>query len=116
MVAAVGHPRWADSPPDPSTYRAPRGRSISEARAEQDRAAGGRDRRLVRLTDGRISTGSIELKFLGGRRVYAYLRYTSDGRTVARYVGEAPGATREERLSAAWAAAHAQGLLREPDS
>jgi DNA mismatch endonuclease (patch repair protein) len=81
-----------------------------EAVAEQDRAAGGADRRAVRLPGGRTATGSVELKFLGGRRIYAYLRYIRDGRTVATYVGEAPGATREERLRVAWAKVHADGL------
>jgi DNA mismatch endonuclease (patch repair protein) len=105
------HPRWADGPLDPTTYKPAKGRPISEARAEQDRAAGGAHRRIVRLAGGGQSRASIDLKHLGGRRIYAYLRYTEDGRSVARYVGEAPGETREERLAAAWAIARRDGLL-----
>jgi DNA mismatch endonuclease (patch repair protein) len=110
-VGVTQHPRWADATPEDATWRAPRGRRIAEARAEQDRAAGGADRRAIRFADGSRSTGSVELKLLGGRRIYAYLRYTREGRTVVAYVGEARGETREERLRAAWTKVHADGLL-----
>jgi len=85
---------------------------MAEAVAEQDDAAGGAGQRVVTLDGGRRSTGSIELKFLGGRRIYAYLRYTDNGRTVAVYVGEATGETRMERLRSAWRIVHARGLTR----
>jgi hypothetical protein len=106
------HPRWADDPPDPETYRAQPGRSRNAAVAEQDLAAGGLSRR-VRLPDGTQRTASVELKFLGGRRVYAYLRYQNQGRTVTTYLGEAPGRDRVERLRVAWRIARARGLLDE---
>jgi len=106
------HPRWAAEKPHSSTWRAPRGRSRAEAIAEQDRAAGGGNRRVVALPDGGRSTGSIELKLLGGRRVYAYLRYTQNRRTVAVYVGEATGQTRAERLRSAWRIVHNRALTR----
>jgi DNA mismatch endonuclease, patch repair protein len=67
---------------------------------------------MVRLPDGRTASGSIALKFLDGRRIYAYLRYSIDGRTRAVYVGEAPGETREDRLRVAWSKVHAAGLTR----
>lgn len=106
------HSRWAPEVPADDTFRAPPGRSIAEASAEQDEAAGGRERRLVRLPDGTRSLASIELKRVSGRRrIYGYLRYTHEGRTVARYVGQAPGDTRTERLRAAWSAARSRGLV-----
>ncbi len=109
------HPRWADAVPEPSTYKAPPGRTRAEAVAEQDAAAGGRNTRRVALSDGGVALASIELKFLGGRRIYAYLRYMRGGRTVSRYVGDAAGDTRRERLSRAWARAVDLGLLRDDD-
>ena len=107
----MSHPRWADRVPAPETYRAPKERSRPEIVAEQDEAAGGRKRRKVILPDGGEATASIELKFLGGRRIYAYLRYIRGRRTVSTYVGEAPGRTRAERLQSAWKKARADRLL-----
>jgi len=68
------------------------------------------------LAGKRRACASIELKHVNSkRRIYAYLRYSIDGRTVNRYVGEAHGATREEHLCEAWKAAHALRLL-DPDA
>jgi hypothetical protein len=82
---------------------------MSEAVAEQDVTAAGS--RVLQLPEGGTATASIELKFIGGRRIYAYLRYMTNGKTISRYVGEAPGSSREERLRAAWALAREKGLL-----
>jgi DNA mismatch endonuclease, patch repair protein len=90
------------------------GRSSRAARAaEQDRAAGGRDRRRVQLGDDETAIGSIELKrpWKPSEATYAYLRYSQGGRTVTRYVGKATATTREEALRLGWALAHAKGLL-----
>lgn len=113
MGAVSEHPRWAASAADSETYRAPPGRNILEAVAEQDDTAGGMDNRRVVLPEGGQATGSVELKSLG-RRVYAYLRYQRDGRTVSVYIGEAPGSSRDERLRTAWRMVQARDLIR-PD-
>lgn len=103
---------WAPSRPAEESYRSDPGMSPAECRAQQDRAAGGRDRRLLPLPSGRCATASIELKlWKDSRRVYAYLRHQQDGRTVSRYVGEATAPTREEALARAWRLARAKGLL-----
>jgi DNA mismatch endonuclease (patch repair protein) len=68
---------------------------------------------MVTLPDGGQATASVELKFLGGRRVYAYLRHTEGGRTVSRYVGEVPGKDREERRRGAWRQAREKRLLAD---
>jgi DNA mismatch endonuclease (patch repair protein) len=108
------HPKWATVKPDPSSWKPRPGRSRKETAAEQDGAAGGRGCRLVPVASGLSATASIELKDLGGRRVYAYLRYSVGGRTVCVYVGEAAGSTRLERLTSAWEQARERGLL-QPD-
>lgn len=54
--------------------------------------------------------GRFELKFLRGRRVYAYLRYQTGGKTVDRYTSEAPGSDREEPLRLAWS----KGAVKRP--
>jgi DNA mismatch endonuclease, patch repair protein len=81
--------------------------------AEQDQAAGGRERRRVQLGDSESALGSIELKqpWKPRGRIYAYLRYSHRGRTITKYVGSASAATREEALKLGWRIAHEKGLL-----
>jgi len=103
--------RWARAAPSPETWRPSPGQPHERAVAEQDRAAGGRLRRSVLLDDGQTATASVELKMPGGRRIYGYLRYSRDGQTVNRYVGNAPGKTRQERLAHVWRLARKRGML-----
>lgn len=108
------HPNWADTVPESDSWRAPRGRSLKEAAREQDEAAGGRSRRIIALPEGHAATASVELKLLPkGRRIYAYLRYNRDGRTVNVYVGQTAGESRVQRLRHAWQQVHARDLLRD---
>jgi len=81
--------------------------------AEQDQAAGGRERRRVQLGGGETALGSIELKqpWKPRGRIYAYLRYSHHGRTITKYVGNATATTREEALRLGWRIVHAKGLL-----
>ena len=82
----------------------------SQQAAEQDKAAGGRSARTVRLLDGR----TIRLKHLPkSRRIYAYLRYSVDGQTRTKYAGDATADTREKALKQAWSQAQADGLMVE---
>ena len=74
---------------DPTTYRPPPGLSIADRTAEQDRAAGGHDARLVTRADGTAVLGSVALRcFAKRRRVYAYLRWTAGHGTTERYLGD----------------------------
>ncbi|WP_301126659.1 very short patch repair endonuclease [Streptomyces cacaoi] len=82
--------------------------------AEQDRAAGGQHRRAVDVGQGRFARASIALRlYQRTRRIRAYLRWSDDGRTRERYVGEVDGSTRAANLRQAWAAAWALDLLTE---
>lgn len=81
---------------------------------EQDRAAGGRGQRAVDLGDGRYARASITLKlYRRTRRIRAYLRWSQDGRTRARYVCEVDHQTRKENLTEAWREARRKGLVTE---
>lgn len=81
---------------------------------EQDKAAGGRAARTVKLLEGGTATASIRLKHLPkSRRVYAYLRYSVDGKTRTKYVGDATASTREKALKQAWSQARTDGLMIE---
>ncbi len=91
--------------------------SPKERREEQDRAAGGREWRLVHLPDGSTATASVRLiLFKKARRLYAYLHYKAGGRNVTRYIGQATADDRAEALRIAWELAHERGMLTPQDS
>ena len=100
--------------PEERTWRGKAGRSPAQVTAEQDRAAGGRERRTVALGDGRCARASVELKMLSRqRRIRAYLRWYDRGKSHAVYVGEVAEATRSANLRRAWSMARERGLLSE---
>ncbi|MFL6144328.1 MAG: very short patch repair endonuclease [Labedaea sp.] len=77
--------------------------SRAASAAEQDKAAGGAERRQIFLSDGRVATASICLRVLPkSRRIYAYLRWSDAGKTTERYICQVHGATRRENLASAW--------------
>lgn len=94
---------------DPA-WRALSPRPRTEAVDEQDRAAGGRDARLVSLENGASRYASIELK-RGHKQIYAYLRYSVGGKTVNRYVCHVGHPSRFENLRQAWSYALERNLL-----
>jgi DNA mismatch endonuclease (patch repair protein) len=105
--------RWRSHSPTDAAWRPRANLTRAERSAEQDCAAGGHEARVVEWPDGRIASASIELKALPkSRRLYAYLRFSADGRTRNRYVGEVGESTREANLMQAWRLAHEKGLLR----
>ncbi len=78
------------------------GRSSRDFSEEQDRAAGGRERRRVVTSDGRHVHASVVLK-KPSNRLYAYIRYSIDGRTWTKYVGDVSAAQdRPDALRIAW--------------
>jgi DNA mismatch endonuclease (patch repair protein) len=104
--------RWKDQPPDERAWKGRPGLTRAARTAEQDRAAGGRDHRLVDLGDDRTARASVELKVLPRtRRIRAYLRWSDNGRTRERYLGEVSETTRERNLALAWRMAHEQQLV-----
>ena len=102
---------WASHEPDSELTRSPASRE--ERIAEQDAAAGGRARRQVHLPDGGLATASVSLvKVKNGRRIYAYVRYKTGGKTVQRYAGDTtPATTRPEALAAGWRLVREKALL-----
>ncbi|TXK43996.1 very short patch repair endonuclease [Nonomuraea sp. C10] len=114
MGAVSGSGQWRDKPPPERAWKGRKGRSREVASAEQDRAAGGRQRRMVHLGDGRYACASIYLKLLPKtRRIRAYLRWSDKGRSPTRYIGEVNHGSREENLAQAWRMASEQGLAGE---
>jgi DNA mismatch endonuclease (patch repair protein) len=114
-AAEAASGRWKDKPPPDRVWRGRPGLTRAQRTAEQDRAAGGNDRRLVDLGDGRTAQASIELKVLPRtRRIRAYLRWSDKGRSPTKYIGEVNEATRMRNLEAAWRRAHERELLLAP--
>lgn len=108
---ASGTP-WRDGRPPENAWRGDAGRTPTKLAAEQDKAAGGRDSRSIRIADDRTARASVELKLLPKqRRIRAYLRWYSEGKSHATYVGEVDESTRAQNLRAAWKIARERGLL-----
>lgn len=93
---------WRVAGPDDAAWRCPRGLTMAARAAEQDRAAGGRARRMVPATEGPAVASVALRRKRDGRRIYAYLRWSDHGRTVERYVGEVDRSTRAGNLAQAW--------------
>lgn len=103
---------WADKLPPERAWKGRKGRSRQAMAAEQDRAAGGSDRRWVDLGDGRKARASVALKLLPRtRRIRAYLRWSDRGRSPTRYLGEVGHETRAANLAEGWRLAWDKGLL-----
>ncbi|MEU9490322.1 MULTISPECIES: very short patch repair endonuclease [Streptomycetaceae] len=102
--AAPHQARWKDKPPPTKAWKGRPGRTRAQATAEQDKAAGGPDRRWVDLGDGRRARASVELKVLTKtRRIRAYLRWSDRGSTRKPiYLGEVEHEARRENLAEAW--------------
>ncbi|MGK8505270.1 very short patch repair endonuclease [Nocardia asiatica] len=109
--------KWNNQLPPDRAWKCPRGLNRAERAAEQDRAAGGRYRRLVALEDGRTSLASIELKvYAKTRRIRAYVRWSDNGKYPTRYVGEVNGRTRRQNLVQAWGLVADRALIRNPST
>ncbi len=114
-VSTRGTPqgRWKDKQPPPRAWKGRPGRTRAQASAEQDKAAGGHDKRWVDLGEGRRARASVELKVLAKtRRIRAYLRWSDKGSTRRPvYLGEVENETRRENLAEAWRRAIERGLV-----
>ncbi|MGW1588324.1 very short patch repair endonuclease [Streptomyces sp. NPDC002386] len=64
------------------------------------------------IDDEKRATGSIALRlYRRTRRIRAYLRWSQQGSTRERYVGEVNAATRTANLAQAWSIARAAGMV-----
>lgn len=104
------HPLWKDHLPEDAWWRPQPGLTRTERAAEQDAAAGGQHAREMVVPDGRRPLGSVYLRVLRGRRIYAYLRWSVDGKTDELYIGEVDHHNRADNLAHAWQMAHAAKL------
>ena len=76
---------------------------LNQSRLEQDEAAGGHERRLAALPNGKCVTVSVAVRvFPPGREHYAYMQFKSGGRTTTRYIGNATAESRAGSLRKGW--------------
>lgn len=109
------HPLWKEDGLPDSAWKPAAGLRRQERSAEQDRAAGGDPARDVSLSDGRRARASVAFRRQSkGRRVYAYLRWSIDGKTHERYIGEVDQVSRTANLVQAWGIARDRDLLGAP--
>jgi DNA mismatch endonuclease (patch repair protein) len=103
--------RWKEKPPPDRAWKRRKGISPT---VEQDRAAGGRHRRMVDLGGGRFARASVALRVRPNtRRIRAVLRWSHNGRSPEAYLGEVDNPTRAANLAEAWQRAWDAGLLTE---
>lgn len=97
--------RWNETRPADEAWRPKAGLSRAARASEQDEAAGGRDGRRIALANGGYAIASVYLRVPPkSRRIYAYIRWSNNGKTVERYVCQVNGASRTRNLAAAWRA------------
>lgn len=105
---------WSGQLPPERAWKPKAGMTKAARSAEQDRGAGGRHRRVVVIDEERRATGSIAFRlYRRTRRIRAYLRWSHQGSTRERYVGEVNAATRAANLDQAWSMARAAGMVTD---
>lgn len=113
MLVKNGGKPWNPDIPSERAYKRQKGAAAPSA--EQDHAAGGRNRRMIAVSDSKFARASICLRlYRRTRRIRAYLRWSEEGVTKEHYVCEVNQSTRHANLSAAWRCAWEMGLLTKP--
>ena len=74
---------------------------------EQDRAAGGRDHRVVQGSGGALGRVVLQAR---NRRLYAEVRWQVNNKQHSRYLGKVTADNRAANLAAGWQRAHDLGL------
>lgn len=88
--------------------------ALKLSREEQNDAAGGLERRKLRLKDGKIAIASVSLRhFNPYKQLWAYLQFKADGKTVTKYIGKASSETRYEALICGWNLVRERNLVEE---
>src|SRR6266516_4387087 len=104
--------KWRAAELEDSAWRPRPGLTRAERAAEQDRAASGRENRIIAIGHHAVVASVALRRKRDGRRVYAYLRWSEHGRTAERYLGEVDKPTRAANLAQAWQLAAASRQSR----
>ena len=72
---------------------------MTAGQREQDEAAGGPERRELRLADGTVVTASVAARhYSRSHQLYGYLQFKAHGKTVTKYIGRVTAESRAESL------------------
>lgn len=77
---------------------------MTTGQREQDEAAGGPERRELRLVDGTIVIASVAARRYARtpNQCYGYLQFKAHGKTVTKYIGRVTAESRAESLRLGW--------------
>ena len=77
---------------------------MTAGQREQDEAAGGPERRELRLVDGTIVMASVAARRYARtpNQCYGYLQFKTHGKTVTKYIGRVTAESRAESLRLGW--------------
>ena len=76
---------------------------MTAGQREQDEAAGGPERRELRLADGTVVTASVAARhYSRSHQLYGYLQFKAHGKTVTKYIGRVTAESRAESLRTGW--------------
>lgn len=109
---------WNATRPPDKAWRPRAGLSRAARAAEQDRAAGGQEKRRIILPDGGHAVASVYLRVPPrARRIYAYARWSQSGKTIERYICQVNQPTRARNLADAWHSLAERGIANAgPDA
>lgn len=77
---------------------------MTDGQREQNDAAGGPERRKLRLADGTIVMASVAVRRYARtpNQCYGYLQFKAHGKTVTKYIGRVTAESRAESLRLGW--------------
>ena len=77
---------------------------MTAGQREQDEAAGGPERRELRLVDGTIVMASVAARRYARtpNQCYGHLQFKTHGQTVTKYIGRVTAESRAESLRLGW--------------
>jgi DNA mismatch endonuclease, patch repair protein len=99
---------WNERKPAERSWKPDSGLDRSARSAEQDDAAGGRACRFT--SDGALASIALRVQ-PRSRRIYAYLRWSSNGKTKEKFVREVNCDLRRENLVQAWIQAKSDRMV-----
>ncbi len=78
--------------------------SMTVGQDEQNEAAGGSERRKLRLPEGTIVTASVAVRRYPKipNQCYGYLQFKTQRKTVTKYIGRVTARSRAESLRLGW--------------
>ena len=77
---------------------------MTKGAEEQNLAAGGNKKRLLRILSGKVVTVSVAVRNFpkNGIKKYAYIQYKTESKTFTKYIGPVGGNTQLESIAIGW--------------